>query len=100
MGASLSAHQAGSAASVFRRMGRYSRPYLWLIGLALVCSLVFAGARYGRALLMKPLLDDVLMPYQAVSSETRDWLPDLGFGSSEITPPAPATNGDAHSKAV
>ena len=77
------------AASVtLRRLAIYARPYLWLIGLALVCSLVFAGGRFGRALLMKPLLDDVLMPYQAVSTETSDWLPDLGFGTATPLPDA------------
>ena len=93
MGATLSAQQPVKMLSVARRMGGYSKPYLWLIGIALVCSLIFAGGRYGRALLMKPLLDDVLMPFQAVSSETRDWLPDLGFGSSsDIETPSPHTH--------
>jgi subfamily B ATP-binding cassette protein MsbA len=47
-----------------RRLLRYARPYVGLLFLALVFSLLFSGGRYGRAYLMKPLLDDVLMPFE------------------------------------
>ena len=45
----------------------YSRPYLGIIAIALFCALVLAGGRFGRAYLVKPLLDDVMMPYHAIS---------------------------------
>ncbi len=40
----------------------FAKPYTWLILLSAAFSLVFAGGRFGRALLLKPLLDDVLLP--------------------------------------
>ena len=59
----------------FRRMVRYAKPYVGTVVMAMICALVFSSARYGRAYLMKPLLDDVMLPYQSVSSSTIDWLP-------------------------
>ena len=35
-----------------------------MLGVAMTFSLVFSVGRYGRALLLKPLLDDVLLPAQ------------------------------------
>ena len=64
-----------------RRMIRYAKPYIGIVVVAMLCALVFSGARYGRAYLMKPLLDDVMLPYQAVASSSIDWLP--GFSDSE-----------------
>jgi subfamily B ATP-binding cassette protein MsbA len=40
----------------------FAKPYLGLIGIAAVFSFVFSSGRFGRALLLKPLLDDVLLP--------------------------------------
>jgi subfamily B ATP-binding cassette protein MsbA len=50
------------------RMLAFARPYLLLIGIAGFFSLLFSGGRYGRALLLKPVLDDVLLPAQAGDS--------------------------------
>jgi subfamily B ATP-binding cassette protein MsbA len=47
------------------RLLRYSKPYLWLIAIAALFNFVSSGGRYGRALLLKPLLDDVLLPATA-----------------------------------
>ncbi len=47
------------------RMLVFAKPYLLLIGLAGLFNLLFSGGRYGRALLLKPVLDDVLLPAQA-----------------------------------
>jgi subfamily B ATP-binding cassette protein MsbA len=44
------------------RMLAFSKPYLWLLGIAALFNLLFSAGRYGRALLLKPLLDDVLLP--------------------------------------
>ena len=43
----------------------FARPYLLLIGLAALFSLIFSSGRYGRALLLKPVFDNVLLPAQA-----------------------------------
>ncbi len=44
------------------RMLGFSRPYLWMIGIAAGFMFFFGAARYLRAYLLKPLLDDVLIP--------------------------------------
>ncbi|MGH0034305.1 MAG: ABC transporter ATP-binding protein [Myxococcota bacterium] len=50
------------------RLARYARPYLALVALALFFTLLFAGGRYGRAYLTKPLIDEVLLPSQAAAA--------------------------------
>ena len=47
------------------RMLAFAKPYLTPIGLAAVFSLLFSAGRYGRALLLKPVFDNVLLPAQA-----------------------------------
>lgn len=42
----------------------FAKPYLLLIGLAGLFSLLFSAGRYGRALLLKPVFDNVLLPVQ------------------------------------
>ncbi|MEE9282433.1 MAG: ABC transporter ATP-binding protein, partial [Myxococcota bacterium] len=44
------------------RLLLYARPYLWVVAITLVFSLLYAGGLTGRAYLIKPLLDDVLAP--------------------------------------
>jgi len=63
---SLVRHTADAA--LIRRILRYARPYLPWIGLALLFALLFAAGRVGRAYLMKPLLDDVLLPYHGAAA--------------------------------
>ena len=53
---------------LLRRMLVYSKPYLGILAAAFVCAMILAAGRFGRAYLMKPLLDDVMMPYHTVSS--------------------------------
>ncbi len=53
--------QSGVLGPLLRMLG-FAKPYAWLIGLAAFVNLVFSAGRYGRALLLKPLLDDVLVP--------------------------------------
>jgi subfamily B ATP-binding cassette protein MsbA len=61
-----------------RRLLRYSAPYLPLLALALVFTVGFATARYARAYLLMPLLDDVLVPAQASASGAGDrWAAEL-----------------------
>ncbi len=54
------------------RLLGYARPYLWLVALTLVFSLIYASGLTGRAYLIQPLLDDVVVP-----EVTLDTLPDL-----------------------
>jgi subfamily B ATP-binding cassette protein MsbA len=49
-----------STASLYLRLLRYARPYVAILLLGIACSGVYSGARYLRAWLVKPLVDDVL----------------------------------------
>ncbi len=53
---------------LLRSMLAYSKPYVGILALALMCATILAASRFGRAYLMKPLLDDVIMPYHAAST--------------------------------
>ena len=49
----------------FRRLLRllaYARPYAWVVVVAVVFSFLYAGGLTGRIYLVKPLLDDVVVP--------------------------------------
>ncbi len=75
------AHQESaddSQSAILARLLGYARPYLFLIGIALACSLIFSVGRYGRAYLMKPLLDNVMMPYHTLANAN----PKLGSSST------------------
>ncbi len=82
------------------RMLGFARPYASLIAVALVLTLIFAGGRYVRAYLMKPLLDEVLLPSQAVVSESMgsdvSWfsISDWSEPESDPTTRAQAAAGD------
>jgi len=84
--------------SHFWRLVRYVRPYVGLLLAAVLFSAVYAGARAGRAWLVQPLFDDVVLPQMQAGSGAADlglggWLGGvLGEGGSE--PGAPATPGD------
>ena len=52
------------------RILRLLKPYAGLILLVVLCTLVFSAGRYGRAYLMKPLLDGVLVPVETDSQAT------------------------------
>ena len=86
------------------RLLRYVRPYLGILALAIVCSLVYAGARNARNYLVKPLFDDVILPqYKSGSpADMGAWFRNLGEftkpqGSGE-TAEIPATAEDAESR--
>ena len=51
-----------SITQVLTRLGRYARPYLAIIIVATLLVLLFAAGRHGRAYLMKPLLDEIILP--------------------------------------
>jgi len=57
---------------ILRRMLAFARPHLGVIVLVAVCTLVFSAGRYGRAYLMKPLIDGVLVPVAADATSSPD----------------------------
>jgi subfamily B ATP-binding cassette protein MsbA len=79
----------GSAWRPLARMLAFSKPYLVLITIALVFTTVFAGGRYARAYLLKPLLDDVLLPASTGSAAAAPGL-DALFTIPEAPSPPPA----------
>ena len=69
------ASEAPSVSRLLLRTLAYSKPYVPIITLGLVFTITFSGGRYVRAYLMKPLLDEVLLPVQASSGAREiDWL--------------------------
>ena len=58
-------HPQNGVIGLLLRMLVFAKPYLLVIGLAAVFSLLFSAGRYGRALLLKPVFDNVLLPAQA-----------------------------------
>ncbi len=77
-----------SQSAILARLLAYARPYLFLIGIALACSLIFSAGRFGRAYLMKPLLDNVVLPVQA--SAGRIQIPST-TPSATVEPAGPET---------
>ena len=53
--------EPSQAQRLLRLLG-YARPYLLLVAVTIVFSLLYAGGLTGRAYLAKPLFDDVLVP--------------------------------------
>ncbi len=86
------------ARSVFARLlNTYARPFIGLISLAMLLSGLAAGGTYLRAYLIKPILDDVLVPAGGLMADA-DWLPipDFpGFGHSTANPARPTIAGSA-----
>jgi ABC-type multidrug transport system fused ATPase/permease subunit len=69
----------------------YARPYVGPILIAFALSFVASGADFARAYLMKPLLDDVILPHgpELASSEVQGWVSDfLPFGAEAGPDPA------------
>lgn len=58
-----------SIRSLHWRLLGFAKPYLVWISLAMCLTLVFASGRYVRAYLMKPLLDEVLLPAKQVADQ-------------------------------
>lgn len=79
----------GGRHPLIRVMG-YARPMLGLLILASVFALALSGTRVARSYLMKPVLDDILLPHQLASKESYapKWLQDLPLiGSEEKSSP-------------
>lgn len=70
----------GQGQPVFLRLVRYMRPYIGLVALTFALTVLYGGGRFGRAYLMKPILDDILLPsgvLQAEEADASSWLPSL-----------------------
>ncbi|HKJ23994.1 MAG TPA: ABC transporter ATP-binding protein [Myxococcota bacterium] len=52
--------------TVFLRLVGYARPYVGVVTLAMAFATLYSGARYLRAYLMKPLLDDVWIAGESI----------------------------------
>ena len=63
----MNAAQPSSLRKILRLLG-YARPYAWLVVLTILTSLVYAAGDNARAYLIRPLLDDVLLPTVQQSS--------------------------------
>ena len=71
--------------ATFWRLLRYVRPYLGILAVAILCSLVYAGARNARNYLVKPLFDGVILPQYKTGSpaEMGTWFKNLGDSTGE-----------------
>ena len=79
---------ARDARLTFGRLLEFARPYVAVVLLALLCSFAYAGGRTLRAYLMKPLMDDVLIPAgDLAATESFGW-PLFGSHEQEL-PEAP-----------
>lgn len=82
----------------YARLLRFVRPYVGVLLLGIACSAAYSGARYVRAWLVKPLVDDVL-PHVSSSASVgfRDLLavvPGLSGAKPEAASPAPPDPAD------
>ncbi len=80
--------------ALIRLLG-FARPYLGLVALAVVAALLFSGARSFRAYLLKPLLDEVVVPHQLGRLAPLAALPEGPSAGSPPAPPAPAADPPA-----
>jgi subfamily B ATP-binding cassette protein MsbA len=69
-----------STRPVFLRLLGYAKRYIPLILLTSLLVLGYSSARYARAYLAKPLLDNVVLPHGALlqAPKASDWLPRIG----------------------
>jgi len=57
-----------SRRTVFLRLLGFARPYFKVVAVAMVFAAVYSGARYLRAYLLKPILDDVLIAGESLTT--------------------------------
>jgi subfamily B ATP-binding cassette protein MsbA len=72
------------------RLLRYARPYVALILATFALSGLFSIGSYARAYLIKPVLDNVVVPSQSLGGAASGWLPDLGLSGSGAQTQAPS----------
>jgi subfamily B ATP-binding cassette protein MsbA len=87
-----------SPRSALWRLFGYARPYLWPIAAALLLAGVSSVGQVGLAYLMKPVMDDVIAPAQALRAAGGSLPFDLGHAlakpSADAAQPAPAAQPD------
>lgn len=72
----------------FWRLLAYVRPYMALLLAAILAAVVYSGARTGRALLIQPLFDEIVLP-QAASDKAPalgEWFGGMSDFSSALQP--------------
>ena len=77
---------------IWLRVLVYARPYVGLVVLAMGLTLLVSLLDFGRAYLIKPVLDDVVLPQSTLRGgvPAASWLPDFGlFGEEEEPAQAP-----------
>ena len=88
---SIQRHEAepetGRGRPVLVRLLRYARPYVPLIVATFALSGLFSVVSYARAYLIKPVLDEVVLPSQALGGATGGLLPDLGLSRDDAPGP-------------
>ena len=91
---SVAQHEAdsheGRERPVLIRLVRYARPYVALILVTFALSGLFSVGSYARAYLIKPVLDNVVVPSQSLGGAASGWLPDLGLSGSGAQTQAPS----------
>lgn len=84
--------------ALLRRMLGFAKPYVSTLVLCVVLTLMFSAGRYARAYLMKPLLDDVLLPAHGAMTDSAvprwpsidtDIAAETKLIAPETTPPPP-----------
>jgi ABC-type multidrug transport system fused ATPase/permease subunit len=70
--AGFTPNETASSMAIVRRMLGFVRPYGALILAVLLCTVIFSAGRFGRAYLMKPLLDGVLLPVAEAPADQAD----------------------------
>jgi subfamily B ATP-binding cassette protein MsbA len=93
------AAQGGRAAvGTYARLLRFARPYVGVLLLGIACSAAYSGARYVRAWLVKPLVDDVLPHVSGSASvglgDLLAAVPGLGSAAPEAAAPAPESGDE------
>ncbi len=71
---------------IWLRVLVYARPYIGLVALTLGLTLIVSLLDFGRAYLIKPVLDDVVLPHSNLGAgiPAASWLPDFDlFGEKE-----------------
>ena len=104
--ASLRDHEANriplKGRPAFVRLFAYVRPYAGLIALALLLSIALGGTRLTRVYLLKPLLDDVILPQRALAAveSPSDWLGTLTGEPEQVAREGPAALSDEERAAL
>jgi len=82
-------------ARTFARLLRFARPYVGVLVAAMACSVVYAGARNARAWLVKPVLDQVILPHYGgeAPGEGAFQLPIPGLSSLDLLGDQPLGGG-------